>query len=86
MHTALVPLAAALLAATPAGTPKSLAALALEEALRELDAQNLTLAQAQARAEEARAVVRQSAAALLPTLSATGSYTRNSQEVVLQRP
>ncbi|HEY6107057.1 MAG TPA: TolC family protein [Anaeromyxobacteraceae bacterium] len=86
MHTALVPLAAALLAAAPGGAPKTPPTLSLEEALRELDAQNLTLAQARARAEEARAVVRQSAAALLPTLSATGSYTRNSDEVIFFRP
>ncbi len=86
MHTALVPLAAALLAAAPAGTPKPLATLALEEALRELDAQNLTLAQARARAEEARGVVRQSAAALLPTLTAGGSYTRNRDEAAFAPP
>jgi outer membrane protein TolC len=78
-------LAAALLAA-PEGTPAPPPTMALAEALRELDAQNLTLAQARARAEEARAVVRQAESALIPTLSATGNYTRNSDQFVLPSP
>lgn len=79
-------LAAALLAAAPDGPPGPPPTLSLEEALRELDAQNLTLAQARARADEARAVVRQTASALLPTLSATGSYTHNSDQAAFARP
>jgi outer membrane protein TolC len=86
MHTALVALASALAAAAPDGTPKPPPTLTLEEALRELDAQNLTLAQARARAEEASGVVRQTGAALLPTLNATGSYTRNSDEARFGAP
>jgi outer membrane protein TolC len=86
MQIALAALAAALLTAAPDLTPKPPPTLSLEQALRELDAQNLTLAQARARADEARAVVRQTASALLPTLSATGSYTHNSDQAVFARP
>jgi outer membrane protein TolC len=57
------------------------AMLPLADALAELDRQNLTLAQARARADEASGVTRQAASALLPTLSATGSYVRNSDQV-----
>jgi outer membrane protein TolC len=57
--------------------------VSLEEALRMLDAQSLTLAQARARADEARAVVRQAAAPLLPALSGGGSYTRNSASATI---
>jgi outer membrane protein TolC len=60
--------------------------LTLEEALRELDARNPTLAQARSRAEEALGVVKQSAAPLLPTLAATGGFTRNSEELKLGLP
>jgi outer membrane protein TolC len=52
--------------------------LTLEEALRRLDAQSLTLAQARSRAEESKALVRQASSALLPTLGAAGAYTRNN--------
>ena len=85
MPTLAAALAAALLAA-PDGTPPPPPALALADALRELDSQNLTLAQARARADEARAVVRQAASALIPTLSATGSYTRNSDQAIFGLP
>jgi outer membrane protein TolC len=54
--------------------------LSLDDALAELDRQNLSLVQARARAEQATATVRQSQAALLPTLVASGTYTRNSDE------
>jgi len=54
--------------------------LTLDEALKELDAHNLTLAQAKAHAEETRAVVRQAMAALLPNAMVGGSYTRNNAE------
>lgn len=52
--------------------------LSLDEARQELEAHSLTLAQARARTEQALGVVRQATAALLPTLQATGSFTRNS--------
>ncbi len=54
--------------------------LTLDEALRELERQNLTLAQARSRAQEATGVQRQALAPLLPTLTASGSYARNSDE------
>ncbi len=56
------------------------APLTLEDALQELDAESLTLAEARARAEQAAGLARQALAPALPTLSATGSYTRNSDE------
>ncbi len=66
----------------PVATPTPVVrTLTLAEALRELEAQNLTLAQARSRAQEARAVQRQALAPLLPTLVASGSYARNSDEV-----
>ena len=55
--------------------------LSLTDALAELDRQNLTMAQARARADEAGGVSREAASALLPTLSAAGSYVRNSDQV-----
>lgn len=74
--------ALALVAAVPRahGVAPEPAALTLEEALRQLDAQNLTLAQARSRANEARAVVRQAMAGFLPTAGLGGSYLRNSAE------
>ncbi len=68
-------LLAATLAASPA--PRT---LRLEEALRELDAQNLTIAQARARADEAAGLSREALAAALPTLTAAGGYTRNRDQ------
>jgi len=62
-------------AATPSPRTSS-----LDDALRELDAQNLTLIQARSRADQARAVVREARAPVLPTLTATGSYARNSDQ------
>jgi outer membrane protein TolC len=90
-------LAAALSAAlpAPAGTaqaaqaePASLAAPALSEltlvdALAELDRQSPTLRQARARADEAGALTRQAGAALLPSLTASGTWLRNSDEVII---
>ncbi len=76
-------------AAQPPGAPTSSSVadlhpaprtLTLDEALRELDAQNLTLVQARSRADQARAVVREARAPVLPTLTATGSYARNSDQ------
>jgi outer membrane protein TolC len=52
--------------------------LSLDDALRELDAQNLTLAQARARVDQAAGVARQALAAALPTATVAGSYVRNS--------
>jgi outer membrane protein TolC len=54
----------------------------LAEALAELDAANLTLEQARRRAEEAAAVARQAAAAYLPSVSASATLLRNSDEAV----
>ena len=78
--------AASLIAAAPEGAPGAPPTLALAEALRQLDAQNLTLAQARARAEQARGVVRQAAAAVLPTLTAGASYTRNRDQAAVAMP
>jgi outer membrane protein TolC len=70
--------AALLLVTTGAtATPRT---LSLDDALTELDGQNLSLVQARARADQAAATARQSQAALLPTLVASGTYTRNSDE------
>jgi outer membrane protein TolC len=60
--------------------------LTLAAALDELDRQSLTLIQARSRADEARAVARQSAAALLPTLGASVSYLANSDAAQFDRP
>jgi outer membrane protein TolC len=62
-------------------------ALTLDRALSDLDRQNLSLVEARARADEASAIARQAEAALLPTLSASGSYVRNSDaaEIDLSR-
>jgi outer membrane protein TolC len=54
--------------------------IALGDALAELDRENPGLAQARSRAEEAAAAVGQVRAALVPSLSAQASYTRNSDE------
>jgi len=75
------PLAAALtLFALPAAAAGPVT-VPLDEALREVERQSPTAAQARGRAEEASALVRQVRAALLPTLSATAGYTRNSDAV-----
>ena len=62
--------------------------LTLDQALSELDSRNLTLAQAKARAGEARGVSRQALAGLLPTLGVGGSYVRNNEgfSLDLQKP
>jgi outer membrane protein TolC len=88
MHLPWIPRAAALAAlalaaGAAAAEPRT---LSLEEALRELEARSPTAAQARSRAEEASALVRQAAAPLLPVLSATGSYTRNSDEAKVVKP
>ncbi|HYG66458.1 MAG TPA: TolC family protein, partial [Anaeromyxobacteraceae bacterium] len=70
-----------------AAPPSDLPQLSLAEALDELDRQNLTIAQARARADEASGVARQAAAPLLPTATASGTYLRNSEgaEVAIGR-
>lgn len=57
--------------------------LSLDEALGQLDERSLALHQARARSEEASAVARQAMAPLLPSLVATGSYTRNADDARL---
>lgn len=57
--------------------------MTLDDALKQLDANNLTLAQARGRASEAGGIVRQAMAGLLPTLAVGGSYTRNNAEAKL---
>lgn len=70
----------------PAPARPAPAALTLDAALAELDRQSLTLAQARSRAGEAAGVTRQAAAPLLPSLTAQGSYARNSAEAVITPP
>ncbi|MBL0276362.1 MAG: TolC family protein [Anaeromyxobacter sp.] len=89
MNSALL-LAAALAAVaqagpSPAAPPPAGAAaeLTLADALAELDLQSPTLAQARARADEASALVRQAASGLLPTLTASGGYTRHRDDAVM---
>jgi outer membrane protein TolC len=72
----------ALLLNAGTGTPE----LSLSDALAELDRQNPSLAQARSRAAEAAALARQSAAVLLPTLSAQATYQRNSDSAVFAMP
>jgi outer membrane protein TolC len=70
-----------------AGPPDAAgAALTLDAALEELDRQSLTLVQARGRAEEAAGVVRQTAAALLPTASTGVTYLVNSEGASLRLP
>jgi outer membrane protein TolC len=76
----LVQLALATPTATPTSSAPPLRELSLDEALRDLERQSLTLAQARGRIEEAAGVTRQALSAALPTLTATGSYTRNSDQ------
>ena len=59
------------------------AELTLDAALAELDRQNLALAQARSRAEEAAPPRGRSAAQLVPSLSAQASYARNSDDAGL---
>jgi outer membrane protein TolC len=63
------------LAAAPAP-----AELPLPDALAELDRQSPALTQARARADEASGLVRQSLSALLPSVTATGTCLRNSDD------
>jgi outer membrane protein TolC len=54
--------------------------LAIDQALAELDAQNLSLAEARSRVVEAQASVGQASSQLLPTVLVAGGYVRNSDE------
>ena len=54
--------------------------LALDQALRELEAKNLTLAEARSRVGQARALVGQASSPLLPQVVAAAGYARNSDE------
>jgi outer membrane protein TolC len=83
LRAALVASAAALLGPIArAEAPAAARALSLDEALGELERQNLTLRQARARREEAAGLARQALAAALPTLTATGGYVHNSDAAV----
>lgn len=80
------PLVLALVLAAPAAVadaPTPPPTVPLADALAQLDAKNLTLAQARGRASEAGGLVRQAMAGLLPTLAVGGSYTRNNAEAKL---
>lgn len=70
----------------PASSDRAPPTLSLEDALAELERQSLTLAQARSRAGEASGGSRQAAAPLLPSLTALGSYTRNSDEARITPP
>ncbi len=71
--------------ATSTATP-DLPELSLDAALAELERQNLGIAQARSRAEEASAIEGQVAAQLVPSLSAQASYVRNSDAASLTIP
>lgn len=77
--------ALALLAASPAFAQAAAdpAPIPLQEALAQLDAQSFTLAQARARADEAKAIVRQAMAGFLPTAGIGVNYTRNNASAKL---
>jgi len=62
---------------------EGLRSLTLDEALRELEQQSPTLAQARSRVAEARALATQATVPLLPTVVAAGGYTRNSDERII---
>ena len=83
--TVLAGLAVALARPAPAAPAAEPPTLTLPEALQELAAHGPAAAQASARAEQASALVRQAAAPLLPSLTATGSYVRNSDELIFQK-
>jgi outer membrane protein TolC len=75
--------------ATPTPAPTATAGVRevpLSEALAELDRQNLTLAQAQARAQAASGVVWQSASPLVPAVTASGQFLRNRDKFAIVFP
>jgi len=67
------------LAAGPAAAAE-VPTLSLGQALDEFDARNLALLEARSRVEQARSLIGQASAALLPSVVATGGYVRNSDE------
>lgn len=75
--------------APPAAAPTAPAevatrTLSLEQALQQLDSENLELALAEARLQRATALTREAGAQLRPNLVAVGSYVRNNDEVALR--
>ncbi|WP_176068115.1 TolC family protein [Anaeromyxobacter diazotrophicus] len=79
LRAALLGSAAALLGTVAlADAPAPPRALSLEDALAELEHQSPSLEQARQRREQAAGLARQALAAALPTLTASGSYVRNS--------
>jgi outer membrane protein TolC len=79
-------LMAMMTAAVTGATATPVPELTLAAALGELDRQNLTLAQARERANEASAIVYQVGAPLVPTLTASGTYLRNRDQFALKLP
>ncbi|HTT69872.1 MAG TPA: TolC family protein [Anaeromyxobacteraceae bacterium] len=77
VRLALVGLLLRSVAASAAAPPRE---LSLEDALALVDRQSPTLAEARARVEESAGLSRQALAKALPTLTASGSYTRNSDQ------
>jgi len=74
---------ALVLCSTPvawAGDERPLRALTLEQALAELDSQSPTLVQVRSRVADARALATQARVPLVPTVVASGGYTRNSAD------
>jgi outer membrane protein TolC len=59
---------------------RPLRALTLEQALAELDSQSPTLVQVRSQVADARALATQARVPLIPTVVATGGYTRNSAD------
>lgn len=69
-------------AEAPADAPAT--TLPLAEALARLQSANPDLASARAQAREARALAFTASASLQPTLSATGAWSRNSDEAIME--
>ena len=59
---------------------RSLKTLTLDQALAELDSQSPTLVQVRSRVADARALATQARVPLVPTVIASGGYTRNSAD------
>ena len=79
MKKAIFSIFAVLAVAGPAAAD-DLRTLGLGQALDELDAKNLALAEARSRVAQARALVGQASSLLLPQVVAAGGYARNSDE------
>lgn len=75
-------LAATLLAQSPAAPP----VLTLEQALREARQKNLDIQQAEARLRQADQLSSKAWSYYLPQMTASGSYTRNSQQASVSLP